>query len=441
MSSASSTPSNAAAARDGRRTDTADFDRIIPRTGTASMKWERYRDRDVLPFWVADMDFEVAEPIRAALAERLSHPVFGYTVAPDGMAPAVQDHLRREFDWEVDADWLVWLPGVVPGLAASCRAFCADGDEILVNPPIYQHFFDSHDEPRQTLLRVPLRRDAAGRWSWDIEAMRAACTPRTRLLMLCSPHNPTGTVFTQSELDALAELALEKDLIVVSDEIHCDLVIDPLARHRPTARACPSIADRSVTLMSGSKTWNIAGLNCSFAIVPDPAMRERFAAACRTLLPMVPPLAYVATEAAYREGGGLAQGAAGLPARQLRADPRHAGGRAGAAPGAAAGHLPGLDRYQRPAVGGHARHAGGARHRAVRWRAGSSSRATCGSTSPARARPCRPGSIDWSARSSGCARRPDAPPGHIWTILHAGPCTAASRGSMDVHAFDTSSRR
>jgi len=280
-----------------------DFDRPIPREGTASMKWERYRGRDVLPFWVADMDFALAAPIHAALVKRLEHPVFGYTLAPDGLAPAVQAHLLREFGWTIDPDWLVWLPGVVPGLAASCRAFCDDGDEVLVNPPIYQHFYDSHDERRQTLLRVPLQRDGTGRWSWDIEAMRAACTPRTRLLMLCSPHNPTGTVFRQDELDALAAFVHEQDLIVISDEIHCDLVIDRDAHHLPTAFACPSIADRCVTLMSGSKTWNIAGLNCSFAIVPDAALRERFAAACRSLLPMVPPLAYVATEAAYRDGG------------------------------------------------------------------------------------------------------------------------------------------
>jgi len=283
--------------------DAAVFDRVIPRDGTASMKWERYRDRDVLPFWVADMDFAVAEPIHEALLQRLEHPVFGYTLASEGLVAAVQDHLQRQFDWAIDPDWLIWLPGVVPGLSAGCRAFCGDGDEVLVNPPIYQHFYDSHEQERHVLLRVPLQRDPGGRWSWDIDAMRAACTPRTKLLMLCSPHNPTGTVFEQRELDALAELVLEKGLIVISDEIHCDLVLDADARHRPTAAACPSIADRCVTLMSASKTWNIAGLNCSFAICPDATLRERFARACRSAMPLVPPLAYVATEAAYRDGG------------------------------------------------------------------------------------------------------------------------------------------
>ena len=280
-----------------------DFDAVPPRTGTDSMKWGRYAGRDVLPFWVADMDFPVAAPIQEALAARLAHPIYGYALAPPGLTGAVLGHLESEYAWTVDPDWLVWLPGVVPGLAASCRAFCADGDELIVHTPIYHHFFDAHVDDRHTLVRVPLAVGPDGRRTWDLEATRAACTDATRLLMLCSPHNPTGTVFREDELRAVADLAAERDLVVVSDEIHCDLVIDPGARHRPTVAACPDIAARTVTLMSASKTWNIAGLNCSFAIVPDEGLRERFRAACRSIVPPVPPLAYVATEAAYRHGG------------------------------------------------------------------------------------------------------------------------------------------
>jgi len=126
-------------------TDTQfDFDTLIDREGSSSMKWERYAGRDILPFWVADMDFAVAQPIRDALAARLSHPVYGYTVAPQGLVDAVTDFLEREHGWRVDPDWLVWLPGVVTGLAVAARACCGDGDEIMVNPPIYQHFYDSH---------------------------------------------------------------------------------------------------------------------------------------------------------------------------------------------------------------------------------------------------------------------------------------------------------
>mgnify|MGYP003864317039 CR=1 FL=1 len=279
-----------------------DFDTVLSRQGTASTKWDRYRDRDVLPFWVADMDFAVAAPIRRALQARLAHPVYGYTVAPDALYEAVLAHLSKEYGWTVERDWLVWLPGVVPGLAASCRAFLASGDEALVNPPIYHHFLDSHEEGRQGLLEVPLKK-VDGRSTYDVPAMRAACTARTRLLMMCTPHNPTGTVFTVAELREIMALAVERDLVVVSDEIHGDLVLDEGARHVPTAVACPDEAARTITLMSASKTWNIAGLNCSFAVIPDATLRERFRSGCRGLVPPVPPLAYEATRAAYAEGG------------------------------------------------------------------------------------------------------------------------------------------
>lgn len=279
-----------------------DFDTVPSREGTASMKWERYRGRDVLPFWVADMDFPVAPPIRRALEARLAHPIYGYTVAPEALVEAVRDHLANEYGWSVEPDWLVWLPGVVPGLAASCRAFLASGDEALVNPPIYHHFLDSHEEGRQKLLAVPLKR-VDGRSSYDVPAMREACTERTRLLMMCTPHNPTGTVFTVEELREIMALAVERDLVVVSDEIHGDLVLDRSARHVPTAVACSEEAGRTITLMSASKTWNIAGLNCSFAVIPDETLRERFRVGCRGLVPPVPPFAFEATRAAYAEGG------------------------------------------------------------------------------------------------------------------------------------------
>ena len=279
-----------------------DFDKVVARSDTASLKWELYKGRDILPFWVADMDFEVAPPIQQALEERLKHQIYGYTLPPEGMADAVIAHLQKEHDWQVDPEWIVWLPGVVTGLAVCCRAFCPDGDEIVVNPPIYHHFYDSHDVERQNVVRVPLHK-VDDRWTYDMPAMEAAFNNKTRLMMMCSPHNPTGTVFTPEELNELADLCKRHDVIMVSDEIHSDLVIDSQARHYPTAKACPSMADRTITLMSGSKTWNIAGLNCSFAIISNPELRERFNKAGHSMVPMVPPLAYEATRAAYRDGG------------------------------------------------------------------------------------------------------------------------------------------
>lgn len=282
--------------------ETYDFDTVLSRQGTSSLKWERYAGRDILPFWVADMDFAVAPPIQRALQARLQHPLYGYTVAPDGLAAAVIRHLSDEFGWSVKPEWLVWISGVVPGLAASCRAFCGNGEEVLVNPPIYHHFFHSHESPRQRLIEVPLQ-TVGQRRTYDVDAMRAACTDATRLVMLCSPHNPTGTVFTADELHAVGALCEERDLILVSDEIHCDLVLDRDVRHIPTAVACPDLSSRLITLMSASKTFNIAGLNCSFAVIADETLRERFKLGCRSIVPPVPSLAFEATRAAYAEGG------------------------------------------------------------------------------------------------------------------------------------------
>lgn len=279
-----------------------DFDTVTSRKNTASLKWDKYRDQDILPFWVADMDFKLAEPIQKAVEDRVSHGVFGYTVAPDGLSEAIIAHLQNEYQWQVDPSWIVWLPGVVTGLAVSCRAFCNDGDQIMVNPPIYHHFYDSHEEDRHEVVRVPLCRKE-NRWTYDFAAMESAFTDKTKLMMMCSPHNPTGTVFTADELQSLADLCKKNNVIMISDEIHCDLVIDKTAKHYPTAAACPDMADNIVTLMSGSKTWNIAGLNCSFAIIKNPALRNQFRAASQSIVPIVPPLAYVATQAAYQEGG------------------------------------------------------------------------------------------------------------------------------------------
>jgi len=266
------------------------------------MKWEKYGSRDVLPMWVADMDFAIAEPIQAALAKRIEHPMFGYTVANDGLRNAITTHLDSEFGWKVDPDWFVFLPGVVTGLAISCRAFCEDNDRIMVNPPIYHHFYDSHEGKRQSLEKVPLH-VVNERWTYDIDSMRAACGEDMSMIMMCTPHNPTGTVFTRDELKQVGDMCAEHNMMIISDEIHCDLVIDGKSKHIPTAVACPEHSDRIVTLMSASKTWNIAGLNTSFAIIENAQVREQFAQACQSVVPMVPPLAFVASEAAYAHGG------------------------------------------------------------------------------------------------------------------------------------------
>ena len=282
-------------------TSMSNFDTVTSRANTGSVKWDLYRGSDILPFWVADMDFKLAAPVQAAIEARVAHGIFGYTLPPDGLSEAVITHLQSEYNWQVDPQWIVWLPGVVTGLAVCCRAFCPEGHDIVVNPPIYHHFYDSHEIERQNVVRVPLRQEGR-RWTYDLDALRAAFTDKTSLMMMCSPHNPTGTVFKPEELQALAQLCKEHNVIMVSDEIHCDLVIDRTATHHPTAAACPDMAERTVTLMSGSKTWNIAGLNCSFAVIANDELRSQFKASAQSIVPGVPPLAYEATLAAYRDG-------------------------------------------------------------------------------------------------------------------------------------------
>lgn len=278
------------------------FDEIIDRRHSDSLKWDKYAGRDVLPMWVADMDFAVAEPIQSALVERMAHPIYGYTVQSDAFRKTIVAYVKREYDWVINPDWLVFLPGVVTGLAVSCRAFCADDDTIMVNPPIYHHFYDSHEGKRQSLVKVPLHKQN-NRWTYNLNSMRAACADGVSMIMMCSPHNPTGTVFTQAELQQVGNMCAEHDMTIISDEIHCDLVIDKTSKHIPTAVACPEHADRIVTLMSASKTWNLAGLNASFAIVSNTALREKFIDACQSIVSSPPPLAVVATQAAYTDGG------------------------------------------------------------------------------------------------------------------------------------------
>ncbi len=279
-----------------------DFDTPIDRRGSASVKWDKYRGRDVIPLWVADMDFRSPPVVLEALQRRVEHGVFGYTHAPEELTPAILARLQADYRWQVEPEWLVWLPGLVTGLNVACRAVGEDGDQVLTPVPVYPPFLSAPRHSRRDLLTVPLgRRD--GRWELDLERLEAAVTPRTRLLLLCSPHNPVGRVFGREELAALADLCARHDLVICSDEIHADLVLDPDKAHVPTAALEPEVARRTITLMAPSKTFNTPGLGFSFAVVPDGALRGRFRAAMAGIVPQVNALGYTAALAAYRDGG------------------------------------------------------------------------------------------------------------------------------------------
>jgi cystathionine beta-lyase len=278
----------------------ADFDRPIDRRGTWATKWERYAGRDILPFWVADMDFAMPSFIQEAIARRLQHPIIGYTRTPAPVVAAFQDWLARNYDWTVPEEWLVWLPGVVTGFNLAARATARPGGSLLIPTPVYYPFLDVPRNCGQQGIEVPLVRDGA-RWIMDFDALAAAVTPDTRLLLLSNPQNPTGRAYSRAELTTLAEFCLRHRLVVCSDEIHCSLILDPDARHVPIASLGPEIAEASISLYAVTKTYNIPGLSCAVAVIPDPQLRRAFIRAQAGLVPGIGPLAYAATLAALED--------------------------------------------------------------------------------------------------------------------------------------------
>ena len=278
-----------------------DFDEIIDRRGTASEKWDKYRDRDIIPLWVADMDFRSPPAVIEALHERVNHGVFGYTAPPDGLTRAVVEALLSEFDWQVRKEWITWLPGLVTGLNITCRAVGAAEDEVITFTPVYPPFMSAPPLSGRTLVKVPLK-ETNGQWGLDLEAMERSVTPKSRLLLLCSPHNPGGRVWTEQELTSLADFAQRHDLVICSDEIHAGLVIEESVRHIPIATLSEEADRRTITLLAPSKTFNVPGLGCSFAVISDDTLRRAFRKAMGRIVPHVNLLGYTAAEAAYRHG-------------------------------------------------------------------------------------------------------------------------------------------
>lgn len=278
------------------------FDDCPDRRGTHSEKWERWAGRDVLPLWVADMDFRSPSAVIEALRARVDHGVFGYTIAPAELGEAVAAHLWSRQRWRIDPTHLVPIPGMVVGLNLAARAVGEAGDECLVLTPIYPPFLTAPGNQGRRAVQVPLADTAEG-WRIDWEALERATGPRTRALWLCSPHNPTGRVFTRAELERLAEHCIRHDLIIVSDEAHADLIVDPAAAHVPTSALGAEIAARTITILAPSKTWNLPGLGCALAVIPDDSLRRRFRSAMAGLVPHVNALGLTAAVAAYRDGG------------------------------------------------------------------------------------------------------------------------------------------
>jgi cystathionine beta-lyase len=279
------------------------FDTTADRRGTDSQKWQKYAGRDVLPMWVADMDFETAPAIVEALHRRVDQGIFGYARPVKSTVDAVVDAMAARYGWAIDPSWLVWLPGLVCGLNVASRAFAGDAEEILSLSPVYPPFTAGPRYQGRVPTSVPMALDAkARRWEIDWEALERAVTPRTRVLFFCHPHNPVARVWSRSELSQVAQFCSRHGLILCSDDIHCDLLLEPGAVHVPFGVATPDEGARTVTLMAPSKTFNVPGLGTAFAIIPDPGVRGRYNRACAGIVAEVGALGYAACEAAYRDG-------------------------------------------------------------------------------------------------------------------------------------------
>ncbi|MER2540345.1 MAG: PatB family C-S lyase [Azonexus sp.] len=273
------------------------FDTPIDRRGTDSIKWSKYAGRDILPLWVADMDFSAPPPVLDTLQQRIAQGVFGYGGPWPSLTESVLAHLESQYSWKIEAEWIVWLPGLVTGLNVACRA--VDG-EVLTATPIYPPFLSAPHFSGRKLNRCELAQ-SNGEWSWDKIALKNALTVTSKLFLLCHPHNPVGRCWSRDELLDLAAFAEENDLVVCSDEIHCGLILDADKRHIPFASLSPEAAKRSITLMAPSKTYNIPGLGCAFAVIPDAGLRRKFLRAMDGIVPHVNVLGLAACEAAYRD--------------------------------------------------------------------------------------------------------------------------------------------
>jgi len=279
---------------------TYNFDEIIDRRHSDSTKWNIYPE-DVLPLWTADMDFRVPPPVVEALSARAEHGVFGYCTEPEELRTLLVDRLARLYRWRVRPEDILLQTGVLMAFQQVCAVAASPSDGVLIQPPVYPPIYGAPADTGSIHQEAPLRRLPDGTYDIDFDAFEAAITDRTRVFILCNPHNPVGRVFTRAELERLADICLRHNILICSDDIHCDL-LSPGMTHVPIASIAPEIARRTVTLMAPSKTFNIAGLRCSFAVVQDPDLRKRLTKPSVRDFSDVNNFGLAAAIAAYRDG-------------------------------------------------------------------------------------------------------------------------------------------
>ena len=281
------------------------FDEIIPREGTDCIKYDArewiFKTNDVLPLWVADMDFKTPDFIVDAIRKRAEHEIFGYTLKPDSYFESIIGWMKRRHDWEIKKEWISFSPGVVAGLTLAVETFSNPGDEVVVQPPVYFPFFDCVKGTKRKMIENPLKLEN-GRYTFDFEDLKSKITEKTKLLLLCNPQNPGGMVWTKTELEELSEICLDNKIMVISDEIHSDLIYNGNL-HIPFAKLSEDAANNCMICMAPSKTFNVAGLASSVVIIPN---KTKFARYERALgvghLGMGNIFGTIAMQAAYTNG-------------------------------------------------------------------------------------------------------------------------------------------
>ena len=282
---------------------TFDFDRIIDRRSSNSIKWTAFA-ADVLPMWVADMDFTAPEPVLQALHTAVDHGVFGYEMPSQALLQSVVDRMKKLYDWDIDAASVVPVTGLVSGFTAAASTLCRPGDGYLIQTPVYMPF--NHIQSNLGFIRQEsqlVRVDEGQRIRYEIdwqnfEKAFNTDSSKTKMFLLCNPHNPSGQIYSKDELQKMADICLKNETVIVSDEIHSVLLLGG-AKHTPIAALSPEIAQSSITLIAPSKTFNIAGLFCGFAIIPNKMLREQYKKVVGTMTLHVSSLAQVAAQAAF----------------------------------------------------------------------------------------------------------------------------------------------
>jgi cystathionine beta-lyase len=278
-----------------------DFDTLPNRRGTNAAKWDVFDDQDILPLWVADMDFQSPPEVLQALQERVEHGVFGYPYYKEDAKQTIVDWVADRHQWEITPEDVIFIPGVVAGFNLASHAVAQPGDGVLLQTPAYGPFLRVAKNVNLVQQEMELTQDEEGQYTVDLDLFEETITEKTRIFMFCNPQNPTGRVFTKDEIEGMAEICLRHGVTICSDEIHSDLVFSG-HKHIPTASLGEEIADNTITLIAPSKTFNIAGLEASVAIITNPELRQKFEGSRQGLIGWVNYLGMTALLAAYREG-------------------------------------------------------------------------------------------------------------------------------------------